>query len=60
MVLVEPHWHEHIARLQMKMTQKGDPVSFTDSSSVVLCRKHEVDKILAFDGHFEGFLEQVK
>lgn len=49
-----------IAALQKKMNAPGEAVSFTDCSNIVLCQKCKIPQILSFDGHFEGYLIQIK
>ena len=35
------------------------PMSFVDVSSVILCKHHQIDKIVSFDSHFDRFLERI-
>ena len=35
------------------------PMSFVDISSVILCKHHQIDKIVSFDSHFDQFLERI-
>lgn len=35
------------------------PMSFVDISSVILCKHHQIDKIVSFDSHFDRFLERI-
>jgi predicted nucleic acid-binding protein len=34
-------------------------MSFADCSSIVLCQQHQIESIIAFDGHFQGWLQQI-
>ncbi|MHA1283078.1 MAG: type II toxin-antitoxin system VapC family toxin [Promethearchaeota archaeon] len=34
-------------------------MSFVDVSSIILCKTHQIDKIVSFDSHFDGFLERI-
>ena len=36
-----------------------NPMSFVDISSVILCKHHQIDKIVSFDSHFDRFLERI-
>ena len=33
--------------------------SFTDATSVALCRRHEIDGVLSFDDGFDGVVERI-
>lgn len=35
------------------------PMSFVDISSVILCKHHQIDKIVSFNSHFDRFLERI-
>jgi len=35
------------------------PMSFVDVSSVILCKHHQIYKIVSFDSHFDRFLERI-
>ncbi|MHA1104215.1 MAG: type II toxin-antitoxin system VapC family toxin [Promethearchaeota archaeon] len=35
------------------------PMSFTDISSVILCKHHLIEYIVSFDSHFDGFLQRL-
>jgi predicted nucleic acid-binding protein len=35
------------------------PMSFTDISSIILCNHHQIEYIVSFDSHFDGFLQRV-
>lgn len=35
------------------------PMSFTDISSVILCKHHQIEYIVSYDSHFDGFLERL-
>jgi hypothetical protein len=34
-------------------------LSFTDATTVALCRRHDVDSVLSFDDDFDGFVERI-
>lgn len=36
-----------------------NPMSFVDVSSVILCKHHQIEKIVSFDSHFDRFLERI-
>jgi predicted nucleic acid-binding protein len=56
LIKIEKTWLEDISRIQINNTNKGDPISFTDSSIVILCNKRNIDKIVTFDEHFKKHL----
>jgi len=35
-------------------------LSFTDATSVALCRRHDIDGILSFDDDFDGLVDRVE
>jgi len=35
------------------------PMSFTDISSIILCAHHQIEYIVSFDRHFDGFLQRI-
>ena len=35
------------------------PMSFTDISSIILCTHHQIEYIVSFDSHFDGFLQRI-
>lgn len=35
------------------------PMSFVDISSVILCKHHQIEKIVSFDTHFDRFLQRI-
>jgi len=35
------------------------PMSFTDISSIILCKHHQIEYIVSFDSHFDGFLRRL-
>lgn len=35
------------------------PMSYTDISSIVLCNHHQIEYIVSFDSHFDGFLQRM-
>jgi len=35
------------------------PMSFTDISSIILCNHHQIEYIVSFDSHFDGFLQRM-
>lgn len=43
-----------------KATTKKEYISFVDASTVVLCRRHEIDKIASFDGDFDAYLQRIE
>ncbi|HME50594.1 MAG TPA: hypothetical protein VKM55_00115 [Candidatus Lokiarchaeia archaeon] len=53
-------WFGEIAALQIKLCRDETEASFTDSSAIIECQKQKIGKIVSFDGHFEGFLEQLR
>jgi predicted nucleic acid-binding protein len=34
-------------------------LSFTDSTSVALCGRHDIDSILSFDDDFDGIVDRI-
>jgi len=60
MLEISIEWLDEITTLQVKLCQDGTDASFTDCSSIIACQKQEIGKIVSFDGHFEGSLEQLK
>lgn len=34
-------------------------MSYTDISSIVLCNHHQIEYIVSFDSHFDGFLQRM-
>jgi len=60
LIKIEPNWLEEISKLQLKLTKDNEPVSFTDASNIVACKKNQISHIISFDGHFEGLLDQIK
>ena len=60
MIDIPMEWLDEIATLQVKLCRDGTEASFTDCSSIIACQKQEIGKIVSFDGHFEGFLEQLR
>lgn len=34
-------------------------LSFTDATSVALCRRHDIDGVLSFDDDFDGLVERI-
>lgn len=34
-------------------------MSFTDISSIILCKTHQIEYIVSFDTHFDGFLKRI-
>jgi len=59
MLPIESDWLEEIYMLQMNLTAEHHEYSFTDCSSIVCCKKHKIPRIVSFDGHFSGQLEQI-
>jgi len=59
MITVDNQLFDEIANLQIKITKKDDPISFTDSSNIILCQKRKIPKIISFDNHYKGFLIHV-
>ena len=47
---------EDIVKLQIKLANDRQILSFTDCSSIILCKKLRIDNIITFDMHFKGFL----
>ena len=49
-----------IKKLFLKSNQEGIPKkqwrSYTDVSNIIYCQEYHIDKIAAFDSHFEAFL----
>ena len=35
------------------------PMSFTDITSVILCKHHQIEYIVSFDSHFDRFLQRL-
>ena len=35
------------------------PMSYTDISSIILCNHHQIEYIVSFDSHFDGFLQRI-
>jgi predicted nucleic acid-binding protein len=53
-------WLKDIVEMHVKLVRDGTDASFTDCSSIIACKMHSITKIISFDGHFAGFLEQLK
>ncbi len=60
MVAVENQWLQEIVYLQIKITKKGNAISFTDCSNIILCQRRLLTKIVSFDSHYNGFLTQIQ
>ena len=60
MIMIESQLFDEIANLQIKITKKDDPLSFTDCSNIILCQKRKLFKIISFDGHYKGILTQIQ
>jgi len=56
---VQIKWFDEIVKTQIETSKKGNPISFTDASSIVLCKKFNIPKIISFDSHFDGILTQI-
>ncbi len=56
---IELRWLDTISRLQLKLSKESNPISFTDCSTIVLAKKHGINKIVSFDGHFKGMLYNI-
>jgi uncharacterized protein len=39
--------------------EKKKYLSFVDASNIVYCREYKIDKIAAFDGDFDGYLNRI-
>ena len=59
LIKVPKIWIKDIFAVQRKLTTAKDPISFTDASNIILCQKHGIKNIVAFDGHFKGFLHVI-
>ncbi|TFG05740.1 MAG: PIN domain-containing protein [Promethearchaeota archaeon] len=59
MISVENRTLDQIAALQIKLTKKTNPISFTDCSTIFLCNERKIPKIVSFDDHYQGLLTQV-
>jgi predicted nucleic acid-binding protein len=57
---INSDWLEEIYSLQMQLTTPELKISFTDCSNIVCCKKQRISAILSFDGHFTGFIKQIK
>ena len=60
MVAVENQWLQEIVYLQIKITKKGNAISFTDCSNIILCQRRLLTKIVSFDSHYNGFLTPIQ
>ncbi|MHA1280104.1 MAG: type II toxin-antitoxin system VapC family toxin [Candidatus Helarchaeota archaeon] len=60
MVAVDNQWLQEIVTLQLKITKKGNPISFTDCSNIILCQKRNISKIVSFNQHYNGLLTQIQ
>jgi uncharacterized protein len=59
LVNINHTWLSEIGQLQLTMTAENNPVSFTDASNVIACQRLEIPQIVAFDGHYHGYLNQI-
>ncbi|MHA1380449.1 MAG: type II toxin-antitoxin system VapC family toxin [Candidatus Helarchaeota archaeon] len=39
--------------------EKSKTISFTDCSNISLCRHYNIDNIISFDSHFDGWLTRI-
>ena len=56
-IKVNENWLKEIYIFQSKITKPDNPISFTDASNIILCQKLKIEKIIAYDEHYKGFLE---
>ena len=54
-------YYKDIKRIKININKKKSEkiMSFVDVSSIILCKTHQIDKIVSFDSHFDGFLERI-
>ncbi len=50
---------ELFKKINIKEKGNRDIMSFVDVSSIILCKKHQIDKIVSYDSHFDGFLTRI-
>lgn len=46
-------------KVNINTKNKKKFLSFVDVSSIILCRQHQIDTIVSFDSHFDGFLTRI-
>ena len=46
-------------KFNCKVKTKHDFLSFTDVSSILLCRNYDIEQIISFDPHFDAFLTRI-
>ena len=56
---LEPKIWELFKKININQKSKHDIASFVDVSSIILCNKFQIDKIVSFDSHFDGFLTRI-
>ncbi len=60
MITIDTQLLDEIVNLQIKLTRKDEPISFTDCSNIIICQKRKIYKIISFDSHYKGFLTQIQ
>ncbi len=56
---LEPKIWELFKKMNINKKSNKDILSFVDVSSIILCKQYQIDKIVSFDSHFDGFLTRI-
>ena len=57
--MLESETWELFKKIHMNEKRNKDIMSFVDVSSIILCKQHQIEKIISFDSHFDGFLNRI-
>ncbi len=56
---LESETWELFKKIHVNEKRNKDIISFVDVSSIILCKQHQIEKIVSFDSHFDGFLTRI-
>jgi predicted nucleic acid-binding protein len=50
---------ELFKKVNKSIQTKKELLSFADISNIIYCREYQIDKIVSYDSHFDGFLMRI-
>ena len=56
-IIEEKAWHLY---LKINMNPQKKTVSFVDCTNIIFCQKYQLENILSFDSHFDGWINRIK
>ncbi|MHA1490930.1 MAG: type II toxin-antitoxin system VapC family toxin [Promethearchaeota archaeon] len=57
--MLESEIWELFKKININKKRNKNIMSFVDVSSIILCKQHQIEKIVSFNSHFDGFLTRI-